>query len=307
MSVLPTLRQLRYLIAVVDHRHFGRAAEACHVTQSTLSAGIQELEGLLGVQLVERSRKRVVPTSLGAQVADRARRLVREAGDLVDLCRHSGPMTGPMRIGVIPTIGPFLLPRLMPVLRREWPDLAPYLREDQTARLLDQLARGDLDVAILAFPWPVGDLAVEEVGDDPFQLALPPDHGLATADRVPVAALADETLLLLEEGHCLREHALAACEMAARQPAHAVYGTSLITLVQMVASGLGVTLLPRIALAAEVVRSADVVLRPLADGGPPRRIGLAWRRESARAADGPTLAAVVRRVVAGTEAAEPLS
>ncbi len=284
MKPLPTLRQLSYLVALADHLHFGRAAESCLVTQSTLSAGLQELENLLGVTLVERTRRRVMLTPLGAGIVERARALLRDAEDLVDTARAAAePLSGPLRLGVIPTIGPYLLPRVLPALRRAHPRLQLYLREDQTARLLERLGNGDLDVVLLALPYPAEDVETEEVARDSFVLACPPGHPLATREAVSAADLAGADLLLLEEGHCLREHALAACRLPTVQRGQGLQATSLHTLVQMVAGGLGVTLLPRIAVEAEVTRGTDLVLRPLAEGaGADRGIGLAWRRSSPR-------------------------
>lgn len=295
MSYLPSLRQLRYLVALDEHRHFGRAAEACHVTQSTLSAGLQELESLLGAVLVERTKRRVMMTPLGAEVAERARRLLRDAADIVELARaQEAPLTGPLRLGAIPTIGPFLLPRALPGLREAYPELKLYLREDLTARLLEALAEGAIDAALIALPYPLEKLAVAEIGDDPFLLVCPPDHALARANAVSLDAVARDELLLLEEGHCLREHALAACRLDPRRHGEAFSGTSLTTLVQMAANGIGVTLLPRLALQAGLLRGTGLVARPLADDAPPRRLALVWRASSPRGRDFETLAEFLR-------------
>jgi LysR family hydrogen peroxide-inducible transcriptional activator len=279
---LPTLRQLRYLVALDEHRHFGRAAEACFATQSTLSAGLQELEGLLGVTLVERTKRKVLMTPLGGEVAARARALLRGAEDIADLARaHGRPLCGRLRLGVIPTIAPFLLPRVLPALRRAYPDLRLALREDLTARLLERLANGDLDVAVLALPYEAPDMEMEALFTDPFVLACPPGHPLAARDSIAGADLAGADLLLLEEGHCLRDHALAACSLPASRRGEGLLGTSLGTLVQMVASGMGVTLLPRLAVEAGILAGTDLVTRPVAGGGA-RLLGLAWRKSSAR-------------------------
>jgi len=283
MKPLPTLRQLRYLVAVVDRCHFSRAAEACLVTQSTLSAGIQELEELLGAPLLERSRRSVIPTPLGRQVAERARALLKDAEDLVDIARASeAPMAGPLHLGVIPTIGPFLIPRVMPVLRASFPELKLYLREDQTARLLERLDSGELDAALLALPYPTTDLETMDIAEDRFSLVCPPGHPLCAAPAVRASDMAMEELLLLEDGHCLREHALAACALEDRRRNPAFQGTSLHTLAQMVANGLGVTLLPQMALDSGILRGLDVAVRPLEGERPYRRIGLVWRRTSGR-------------------------
>lgn len=279
---LPTLRQLRYLVALAEHRHFGRAAEACFATQSTLSAGLQELESLLGVTLVERTKRKVLMTPLGEEVALRARDLLRGAEDIADLAiSHRRPLSGRLRLGVIPTIAPFLLPRALPRLRSTYPDLKPALREDLTARLLERLANGEMDVAVLALPYDAPEMEMEALATDPFVLACPPRHPLADKERIVGADLADCELLLLEEGHCLRDHALAACSLPAPRRGEGILGTSLGTLVQMVAAGMGVTLLPQMAVDAGILGGTDLITRPLAGGGA-RQLGLAWRKSSAR-------------------------
>lgn len=281
-SYLPTLRQLRYLVALDEHRHFGRAAESCLATQSTLSAGLQELESLLGVTLVERTKRKVLMTPLGEEVAARGRELLRGAEDIADLARaHGKPLCGRLRLGVIPTIAPFLLPRALPGLRRLYPELKLILREDLTARLLERLAAGDLDAAVLALPYDAPEMEMEALYTDPFVLACPPGHPLAELDSVGGADLAGADLLLLEEGHCLRDHALAACSLPAPRRGEGMLGTSLGTLVQMVASGMGVTLLPRLAVESGILTGTDLVTRPLTGGGA-RLLGLAWRKSSAR-------------------------
>ncbi|WP_051341068.1 hydrogen peroxide-inducible genes activator [Azospirillum halopraeferens] len=283
MRPLPTLRQLRYLVAVVDRCHFGRAAEACHVSQSTLSAGIQELEELLGTPLLERTKRSVMPTPLGREIAARARDLLKAAEDLVDIARATeDPMAGPLHLGVIPTIGPFLVPRLMPALRDAFPDLKLFLREDQTARLLDRLDSGELDAALLALPYPSGDVESVDIAVDRFWVVCPPGHRLCRKPAADPADVAVDDLLLLEDGHCLRDHALAACDLEAGRRNSAFQGTSLHTLVQMVANGLGVTLLPQMALDTGILRGLDLAVRPLSGARPYRRIGLVWRRTSGR-------------------------
>lgn len=283
MKALPTLRQLRYLVAVAERRHFGQAAEICLVSQSTLSAGIQELEDLLGARLFERSRRSVVPTPLGKEIAARAQALLQEAEDLVDVARAAhDPMTGPLQLGVIPTIGPFLVPRAMPVLRAAFPALQLYLREEQTARLVARLHAGELDAAILALPYPLEGLEEQDIAQDRFWLVCPRDHRLAARTVVKPSDIAMEDLLLLEDGHCLRDHALAACELEGARRNATFQGTSLQTLVQMVANGLGVTLLPQIALDAGILRGLDLAIVRLDGQTPFRRIGLVWRRTSGR-------------------------
>lgn len=285
MKILPTLRQLRYLVALAEHRHFGRAAETCLATQSTLSAGLQELENLLGVTLVERTKRKVMLTPLGEEVVARAREVLRGAEDIADLASASAePLSGALRLGVIPTIGPYLLPRVLPRLRDAYPNLRLYLREDLTARLLERLGTGDLDAVLIALPYPAADMESVAVGEDPFMLACPPDHPLAAKVQIESEDLMDVDLLLLEEGHCLREHALAACRLPGPAKGDGIMGTSLATLVQMVANGLGVTLLPQMAVQGGVLAGTNLVTRPLADAGN-RLIGLAWRPSSPRKAD----------------------
>lgn len=283
MRTIPTLRQLRYLVAVVDRCHFGQAAAACNVSQSTLSAGIQELEDLLGAPLLERTKRTVVPTALGRDLADRSRDLLKGAEELMDVAQAARePMAGPLHLGVIPTVGPFLLPRALPQLRETFPKLQLYLREDQTARLLERLNAGELDAVLLALPYALGDLEVMDLGEDRFSVVYPADHRLPASGAATPADIASEDLLLLEDGHCLRDQALAACELESARRNTAFNGTSLHTLAQMVANGLGVTLMPQMALDAGIVRGLDVAVRPMADGTSHRRIGLVWRRTSAR-------------------------
>jgi LysR family hydrogen peroxide-inducible transcriptional activator len=282
-TALPSLQQLRFLAALVEHRHFGRAAAACTVTQSTLSGGIKELEDRLGAVLVERSRRRVMPTALGLEIAERARRLLNDAEELVQAAQGGRePLTGPLRLGVIPTIGPYLLPALMPGLADAYPRLRLYLREEPTGVLLEKLEAGLLDLALLALPYDVGSAETMALFEDPILAALPPGHRLSRGQRVDPAALAGEALLLLEDGHCLRSHALQACRIAGPVPNETVQGTSLRTLVQMAAAGLGATLIPEISLASELPADGRLVVRPLAPAGAARTIALAWRPISAR-------------------------
>ena len=301
MAPLPTPQQLRYLLALAQHQHFGRAAEACAVTQSTLSAGLLTLERQLDANLLDRAHgKLVVFTPLGREVVARAREAMAALGAVVEAVDAArAPMSGPLRLGVIPTIGPFLLPRLMPALREAFPRLRLFLREDTTDRLVEGIEAGRIDVALLALPCAQGKAETLEVVRDPFLVALPPGHLLAQRDAVPVAALAGERLLLMEDGHCLREHALAACGMMQRSAgADEFAATSLHTLVHMVAGGLGVTLLPRIAVDAGVAAGAEVVIRPLAGAGAWRTLGLGWRLNAPRAADYRALAPVLAEVAA---------
>ena len=286
MIPLPSLQQLRFLAAIAEHRHFGRAAASCAVTQSTLSAGIQELEQRLGASLVERSRKQLMLTPLGEEIVTRGRRLLSAAEDIVDLARGaSEPLSGPLRLGVIPTIGPYLLPAIMRGLPKAFPKLRLFLREEQTAPLLEKLAGGELDLVLLALPYDVGDAETLELGADPLFVALPPGHRLARGKRVAGEALGGENLLLMEDGHCLRSHSLEACRLVGPGRNEVFQGTSLRTVVQMAAGGLGLTLVPQMALATELPADGSLVAKPLAADALARRIALAWRRSSARKAE----------------------
>jgi LysR family hydrogen peroxide-inducible transcriptional activator len=300
MTPLPSPQQLRYLIALAEHGHFGRAALACAVTQSTLSSGIIQLERQLDAPLLERGNaKRPNFTPLGLEVVARAR-VAMEAltaiAETVDAAREK--LAGPLRLGVIPSIGPFLLPQLMPALRQAFPRLRLWIREDVAERLLAGLQAGRLDLLLLALPAATGDAEVLELAADPFLAALPPGHELAEGERVAVAALAREPLLLLEDGHCLRDQVLDACGLPGGPSGDGFAATSLHSLVHMVAGGLGVTLLPRLAAGGGVLAGADLRLLPI-DPERGRRIGLAWRARSAREAEFRELASVVAAILAG--------
>ncbi len=289
MTLLPSPQQLRYLLALAESRHFGRAAQACAVTQSTLSAGLLALERQLDCHILDRAAGRhVVFTPLGLELVDRARTALTSLESVTEAAMAArNPMAGPLRLGVIPTIGPFLLPRLMPALRDAFPRLRLYVREDTTANLVDRLASSRLDLLLLATPCDCAGADTVAVARDPFMIALPPNHRLAGEDQIPVPALATERLLLLEDGHCLRDHALAVCGLLAgeRGDQDSFAATSLHTLVQMVAGGLGITLLPRLAIAAGITEGTGLVLRPVAGAGAWRTLGLAWRPNAPRAAD----------------------
>ncbi len=296
----PSIRQLEYLVAVAETLHFGRAAKQCAVTQPALSAQIQQLEELLGVQLFERGRRGVLVTPEGEAVIARARVALRELDELLDVARAARqPLEGPLRLGVIPTIAPYLLPPLLPRVREAHPRLALVLREDQTARLVAQLEAGSLDLLLLALP--VEEAPLEELSlyEEPFVFAAPVGHRLAKGKaRIPEAALADEEVLLLEDGHCLRAQALAVCERAGARESGRIQATSLGTLMQMVANGLGVTLLPERAVPVEVrpgAGDAELVVRPFREPAPSRSIGLAWRRGSAGGAEFHALGELLRR------------
>src|SRR5689334_11561148 len=284
-SALPSLRQLRYLVELSERLNFRQAAEASFITQSTLSAGIKELESVLGVQLVERDTRRVRITPVGEEVVKRARQLLASAQDLVELAKGAAePLSGLLGLGVIPTIAPFLLPSLLPQLRRRYPRLRLHLREDLTERLLERLRSGHLDMAVIALPYATGDLLVRELFADDFRFVAREDDPQAQSKTVSVNRLDADNILLLEEGHCLRDHAIAVCK--ARAPSEAgIEATSLNTLVQMIEGGMGVTLLPEMALNGGILKGTHLVSRPFATQVPSRMIALVARPSSARKTD----------------------
>jgi LysR family hydrogen peroxide-inducible transcriptional activator len=295
--MIPTLRQLQYLRLLAEHGSFSRAADAAHVTQPTLSAGVQELEKILGAPVVDRGRSGVILTPVGEEAVRRARDVLARAEDLVQAARSAGqPLSGRFRLGVIPTIAPFLLPRALPLLRRRFPALRLFLREDLTGRLIAGLKDGALDAALIALPYDTAGLGTAHVGDDELLAATPANHPLLTRERIEPAALEDEGLILLEDGHCLREHALSACHLEPPRAGDegAFAATALHTLVQMVGSGLGVSLLPAMAVEAGLTENAPVSVRPLAGGSPKREIVVAWRAGSSRETEARLLAEALR-------------
>lgn len=292
---LPTIRQLQYLVAVSDIGHFGRAAERCNVTQSTLSAGIAELENLLQAQLIERTKRSVRLTPLGDDIAEKARDLLDRATDIAETAREAeAPLSGRFRLGVIPTIGPFMLPRVLARLRKAYPDLRLYLREGQTAALIEQLRRGELEAALIALPYAIGDLESLSLGADPLWAVLPEGHRLSESKTVSPSHLVGEELLLLEDGHCLRDHALTACNLQGVRAAGGFQSTSLYTLVEMAANGLGITFVPEIAVTAGLTRNTSVAVRPLPADSPPRELALVWRKSYRREGDIAALATYMR-------------
>lgn len=293
------LRDLRYLVAVAELRHFGRAAEACFVSQPTLSTQIKKLEEFLGVQLIERSNKQVMLTAVGAKVVERARRVLHEVDDLVEFCRASGdPLAGEIRLGFIPTIAPYLLPHLVPELRRKLPRLQPLLYEDQTARLVERLRRGEIDGALMAIPVDASDLRHEELFAEPFMLAVPSEHPLQHQPKLTLDDLRDQRVLLLDEGHCLRDQALDICNLVGIRHQDEFRATSLETLRQMVASGAGITFLPALAAEANttVPNSGAIALRSFEAPQPKRRMALYWRKGSARESALEAIGALIREL-----------
>lgn len=277
---LPTLRQLHYLTLVAELKHFGKAAEKCFVTQSTLSAGIQDLETLLGAPLLERTNRKVLVTPLGKEVAIRAQTILSLAEDLVERAKfENNPLSGRLHIGIIPSISPFLLPKVLPTLRTDLPDLELVLIEQQSDELIKQLNTGEIDLAVMAFPFEIGSLKHAKFGSEPFWVALPKDHPLCENDNITASHIPNEDLMLLTEGHCFRDHALSVCQRPSTQYRTSMQGTSLYTLIEMVAGGLGVTLLPEMAIHSDMVKSADIEVRPFISDKKVagRELGLVWR------------------------------
>ena len=279
------LKDLRYLVAVADLRHFGRAAARCFVSQPTLSAQLKKLEQSLGVQLVERAPNKVSLTAAGEEIVARARRILEASDEVVALARSQrDPLAGRLRVALLPTVGPYLLPHIAPLIRKSLPRLQLRLYEYQTAAMLEKLHGGQLDVGILALPVELAGLEARELYREAFTVAVPERHPLAARHSVRVADLEGETLLLLEEGHCLRDQALEVCSRVGVRDQQDFRATSLETLRQMVATGAGVTLLPELAGRGAYRGSRGVVLRPFTRPAPARRVGAVWRKTTARRA-----------------------
>jgi LysR family transcriptional regulator, hydrogen peroxide-inducible genes activator len=284
-----TLRELEYLVALADSRHFGRAASRCHVSQPTLSAQLRKLEDSLGVPLIERRPRRVALTAAGQAVVERARLMLQGADDIRALARASqDPLAGSLKVGLIPTLGPYLLPRVAPRIAKALPKIALMLHEYQTGPLIERTLAGELDLAILALPADTKGLVTRSLFAESFLVAMPASHRLAARKRVKSSDLEGEKLLLLEEGHCLRDQALEVCEQVGTEEQD-FRATSLETLRQMVAAGLGITLLPRLAAEGPFASARGLTVRPFAPPSPNRVIGAAWRRSTSR---GPAIASV---------------
>jgi len=276
------LRDLRYLVALADLRHFGKAADACFVSQPTLSTQIRKLEEELGVTLVERAPRKVMLTSAGEDVVARARRIVADIDQMKEAARRSrDPESGSLRLGVFPTLGPYLLPHVLPTLQMRFPKLEMLLVEEKSDVLLARLRDGKLDAALLALPVHDEQLHAEFLFEEPFVLAAPAQHPLASRTSLSMDDLAEHTLLLLEDGHCLRDQALDVCRLSGANEKAGFRATSLETLRQMVAAGIGVTLLPALSVHAPVVQPANIRLVNFRDPVPSRQIALVWRRSSA--------------------------
>jgi LysR family transcriptional regulator, hydrogen peroxide-inducible genes activator len=276
-----TLQELKYLVALADHGHFGRAAEACFITQSTLSTQIKKLEEFLGVTLFDRSLKRVTPTPIGREILQAARNIVEEAERIREVAKHTqDPMARTIHLGVIPTLGPYYLPHALTLVHKKHPDLRLLLREEMTPQILGHLIDGKLDAGLLALPVADDNLRVEPLFYEPFLAALPAGHPLAAHDTVKATDIVNEKLLLLDEGHCLRDQALDVCGTGS-SGREEVRATSLETLRQMVGMGLGVTLLPALAVSeAPASMRKTVEVRPFRDPPPGRVIGLVWRKRA---------------------------
>jgi len=279
------LRDLRYLVALAELRHFGRAAEACFVSQPTLSTQIRKIEDELGVTLVERAPRKVMLTEAGAEIAKRARVVLHEIEQIRAIAKRSlDPEAGSLKLGIFPTLGPYLLPHVVPRLRQRFPRMELLLIEEKTEILLQQLHEGRIDAAVLALPLHEEQLHAQLLFEEPFMLAVPVGHPLADAERLGLGDLADERLLLLDDGHCLRDQALDVCHLAGASEKDGFRATSLETLRQMVAAGVGVTLLPLLAVQPPVPRSETVRLLSFTDSKPSRQIALVWRKSSAHSA-----------------------
>jgi LysR family hydrogen peroxide-inducible transcriptional activator len=288
------LRDLKYLIALADLRHFGKAADACFVSQPTLSTQVRKLEEELGVTLVERAPRKVMLTATGQDVVQRARRIVADVEQMREAARRSkDPESGSLRLGVFPTLGPYLLPHVVPQLRERFPQLELLLVEEKSDVLLQRLREGRLDATLLALPVHDEQLHAEFLFEEPFVLAAPHGHELATRTSLRVDELSDETLLLLEDGHCLRDQALDVCRLSGAQEKSGFRATSLETLRQMVAAGVGVTLLPAFSVHDPIVQPVNIRLVKFSEPAPSRRIALVWRRSSAMEAFLHQLAAAI--------------
>ncbi|HEV2620557.1 MAG TPA: DNA-binding transcriptional regulator OxyR [Frateuria sp.] len=276
------LRDLTYLVSLAEHRHFGRAAEASFVSQPTLSTQIKKLEDELGVALVERTPRKVLLTETGREIASRARAVLAEVDEIRAIAQRTrDPEAGKLRLGVFPTLGPYLLPHLVPLVRRRFPRLELLLIEEKTEQVIRMLREGSLDTGLLALPLHEESLHAEFLFEEPFVLAVPGDHPLAQRKaRLKLADLSDESLLLLEDGHCLRDQALELCQLAGAGEKVGFRATSLETLRQMVAANVGITLLPTLAIKPPVARTGNVQLLEFAGHAPSRRIALVWRKSS---------------------------
>ncbi len=276
------LRALQYFVKLADLKHFSNAAEACFVSQPTLSTQIRKLEDELGVQLVERAPKNIMLTPVGAEVAERARLILSDIDQIRAVARRAGdPSDGKLRLGLFPTLAPYLLPHVVPVIRESYPNLSLHLAEEKTGDIVRMLQQGELDAALLALPIGENGLEMEILFEEPFVLAVPDDHPLRTKKQVTLADLNGSELLLLDEGHCLREHALEVCALAGANERVDFHATSMETLRQMVAADVGITLMPMLSVKPPIARTENLLFLPFADPAPSRTIALVWRSSSA--------------------------
>lgn len=279
---LPSTKQLRYFVALAEEQTFGRAAARCFVSQSAFSVAIQEFEGLLGADLVDRTNRSVTITSIGKEIAVLAKLCLQDINTLVEAARSHGlPLHGPLQLGIIPTIAPFLLPRVLPKVRKTFPELQLFLHEDVTQRLYEQLMEGTLDLVVLALPYPLTGVEQMELFEDRFRLAAHKGTKLVDPKNYRFSRLSTGTVLLLREGHCLREHAIEACRIRDSQKMHPFSASSLLTLIEMVDADLGITFLPEMAEDSAMLQRTQVATYPLGENNH-RTIGLIWRRGSAR-------------------------
>jgi LysR family hydrogen peroxide-inducible transcriptional activator len=286
MKTLPSPRQLAYLVALSETNHFGRAAAACYVTQPALSAGLRELEEVLRVSLVDRTRHSVIMTPLGRMLAARAREALKYLDDIVELAQaSSAPLTGPLTLGAIPTICPYLTPHIFSTAKKEFPALDLFVREEQTAGLLTRLERGNIDMALLALPYDTGGFGTAIIGEESVVACIPAKHPLAKKRSLSVDDIGRAPLLTLEDGHCLRNHSLAICHMGKKRLNEIFQATSLATLVQMVAAGHGLALLPTMAVNVETIGRRNIVVRAISGAPPARQLALCWRAASIKSED----------------------
>ncbi len=292
---LPTTKQLRYFLALEKYTHFGKAAAACFVSQSAFSTAIRELESTLNKQLVDRSNKQVTITQTGRAIATRAASIVRELEELTALAKRSSePLNGSLNLGIIPTIAPFLLPRFLPPLEQQYPSLTLYLREDLTARLYQQLMDGELDLILIALPYELKNVEVMPLFRDPFYLLTKQNSKHLDIEHYSPDKLNDDNVLLLEDGHCLRDHAISACKLQKKGQLNPFAATSLLTLTQMVAADIGVTFIPEMALNSPIVAQQGLVTTALPKGSY-RDIGLAWRSSSAQSQEFTILGELIKK------------
>ncbi|MEX0739438.1 MAG: LysR substrate-binding domain-containing protein [Pseudohongiella sp.] len=282
MHHLPTTKQLRYFVALEQYEHFGKAAESCFVSQPAFSVAIKELENMLNIQLVDRTNKNVTVTSLGRDIARQARVVLRDLEDMVDIARgNQAPLTGQLKLGVIPTIAPFLLPKLLPALRKSYPELKLYLKEDLTDRVYERLMDGELDLILIALPYELRNVSDMPLFDDHFFLAHHQHSAFVDPARYNMNALPTDSILLLEDGHCLRDHALSACNIKNADKVSSITATSLLTLVQMVDADLGITYLPEMAVKSPLLKNTGIKTIAM-ENSSYRQIGLVWRKASTR-------------------------